>query len=82
MTQPTPKLSDDALYIGDNGRCFCGRHAGMNAKFTGHDPSGQPVERVTAEHAAEYRRMAEAEGFIDAGLMDGVLRCEDCGATA
>ena len=41
-------LADDAIYIGDAGHAFCGRHAGHCAKHTGHDISGQPVIRLTA----------------------------------
>ena len=45
----TPVLNEKALYLGDNGRCFCGQHAGMSAKFTGKDISGQDVYRLTAD---------------------------------
>jgi hypothetical protein len=37
------------LYFGDNGRCFCGHHAGMSAAYTGMDISGQEVEKITPE---------------------------------
>lgn len=55
----TPVLRDDQIYLGDNGRCFCGRlhHAGMTAHFTGLDLSGQPVRRVTVADQREARRM-------------------------
>ena len=43
---PKPVLKPDVLYFGDNGRCFCGQHAGPSAKYTGRDISGQRVERV------------------------------------
>ena len=63
-----PVLRDDALYLGDNGRCFCGRlhHAGMTAHFTGRDLSGQPVHRVTEADQREARRLGV------------VLACETC----
>ena len=65
-----PVLCEDALYLGDNGRCFCGRlHcAGMTAHFTGHGLSGHPVHRVTEADLREARRMGV------------VLRCETCRA--
>jgi len=56
-TDPKPVLSPEAIYLGDNGRCFCGRHAGMTAQYTGRDLSGQPVHRVTVADQAEARRM-------------------------
>ena len=67
--EPTPVLRADALYLGDNGRCFCGRlhHAGMTAHFTGRDLSGQQVHRVTEADQREARRMGV------------VLACEGCG---
>jgi len=65
-----PALREDALYLGDNGRSFCGRlgHAGMTAHFTGRDRSGQPVHRVTEEDQREARRYGVA------------LVCEGCRA--
>lgn len=66
-TTPTPVLEPEALCIGDNGRVFCGTHAGMCATYTGTDLSGQPVvplDRATCEALGE-----------DADL----LRCEHCG---
>ena len=61
-------LHAEALYLGDNGRCFCGRlhHAGMTAHFTGRDLSGQAIERVTEAHQREARRMGVT------------LACETC----
>ena len=56
MTMPKPKLRDDALYLGDNGRCFCGAHAGVTARFTGRDLSGQRVMHLT-------RTLVDASGF-------------------
>jgi hypothetical protein len=58
------KLSPSALYLGDNGRCFCGspRCAGATATYTGRDLSGQRVKRV---NAATIKR----HGF----------KCETCG---
>ena len=66
---PEPVLRHDALYLGDNGRCFCGRlhHAGMTARYTGRDLSGQPVHRVTEADQREARRMGVT------------LACEGCG---
>jgi hypothetical protein len=47
------KLDDDAVYVGDAGHAFCGRHAGHSARNTGHDISGQRVLRLTASDRAE-----------------------------
>ena len=62
LDDPEPVLAPDTLYLGDNGRCFCGRHAGTSAIYSGRDISGQPVERV---NVAACKR----EGFTP--------RCED-----
>lgn len=67
IPDPKPVLQDDALYLGDNGRCFCGKHAGTTAYYTGRDLSGQKVLRVTPEMAAEAKR---PDGFE--------LLCETC----
>jgi len=65
---PAPVLKPDVLYSGDNGRLFCGAHAGQSAKYTGRDISGQRVHVVTADDVAEARREYEVE-----------LACERCG---
>lgn len=46
MKLPEPVLDGEAIYLGDNGRCFCGEHAGMTARYTGRDLSGQRVLRL------------------------------------
>ena len=68
MKTPKPKLRVDRLYIGDNGRIFCGalRCAGQSAHFTGRTIAGQRVRQMTA---------ADAERFETWGL---VLKCEGC----
>ena len=68
LSDPKPVLDPDALYLGDNGRCFCGRlHcAGATAHFTGRDRSGQPVQRVTEADQREARRLGVT------------LACEGC----
>jgi len=62
LDMPAPVLEPDTLYFGDNGRCFCGRHAGASALYTGRDISGQRVEQVNVA-------ACEREGFTP--------RCED-----
>ena len=47
-------LREDELYFGDNGRVFCGAHAGASARYTGRDISGQRVERVTEKDRREW----------------------------
>lgn len=60
---PKPRLVEVALYLGDNGRCFCGKPqcAGATAYFTARDLSGQKVVRVPEALALEVG-----------------LRCETC----
>jgi len=64
-------LDVNRLYLGDNGRCFCGemRCAGMTAFYSGRDLSGQRVYRLKPEDANAPG--LEAPGF----------RCETCGKT-
>ncbi len=61
-------LVSGMLYLGDNGRCFCGtlRCAGMSAHFTGRDISGQEVLALTPEVLA-------ADPAAES------VRCEGCG---
>ncbi len=65
--EPEGKLRLCALYLGDNGRCFCGqlKCAGMTAWSTGYTLSGQRVHRITNKDMAA---LAPAE-----------FRCETCG---
>jgi hypothetical protein len=66
------RVHDQSIYLGDNGRCYCGEHLGYTAKATGRDLSGQAVYRVTPEDARE------------AQAMGATLTCEQprCGRTA
>ncbi len=69
---PKPRLDEQGLYLGDNGRCFCGKQrcAGMTAFYSGRDLSGQRLYRLKPEDDAEGRKMsAEFQGFT----------CESCG---
>lgn len=54
MTTDEVKLHDTALYLGDNGRCYCGEHSGMSARYTGRDISGQPVMLIDAAMLKEF----------------------------
>jgi len=69
--RPKPVLKPGALYLGDNGRCFCAEHAGASARYTGRDISGQRVHRITAGDRAAWR--------IEVGSEP---QCEDCAAIA
>jgi hypothetical protein len=62
-------LNESKLYLGDNGRCFCGslQCAGSSAHFTGRGTSGQKVMTVTPTIA------------IEAASIGVTLRCESCG---
>ncbi len=68
MTATTTPLRADTLYLGDNGRAFCGtlRCAGMTAFASGRDLSGQPVVPIT--------RPGEIREALAAGIA-----CETCG---
>ena len=66
-----PVLKAGALYLGDNGRCFCPDHAGASARYTGRDISGQRVHRITEADRAAWR--------IEVGSEP---QCEDCAAIA
>ncbi len=67
-------LKPNALYLGDNGRCFCGSEkcAGMTAFYSGKDLSGRRLYRLSERDNAEGHAMsAEFRGF----------KCETCGKT-
>ena len=51
------RIGPTALYLGDNGACYCGEHLGMAAKHTGRDISGQEVYRVTPSDVREAAQM-------------------------
>jgi predicted NBD/HSP70 family sugar kinase len=63
------KLREDSLYLGDNGRCFCGRDecSGTTASCTGHDISGLLIIRITADEVKA------------AGMISDSFKCETCG---
>ena len=65
-----PKLDPARLYIGDNGRIFCGalQCAGMSAHFTGRTIAGQRVRPITDAYAVSWPT-AEL----------GPVKCESCG---
>jgi hypothetical protein len=65
-TDPRPLLREGAVYWADNGQAICLSCAGMTAKFTGRDISGQRVARVTLADVRAW----EAEGDL------GPLSCE------
>jgi len=49
------RVQSEALYLTDNGACYCGAHLGMTAKATGRDISGQPIHRVTPDDVREAK---------------------------
>lgn len=67
LSTPKPVTKDDALYFTDNGACYCGKHLGMSARYTGRDISGQKIERITPKVMAECQTI----GFSP--------KCENCG---
>ena len=64
--QPDPQT----VYLGDNGRAYCGQHLGCTAKASGRDLSGQRLMAVTPEVAA----IAAEDGWVP--------KCEQCGHEA
>ena len=63
----TTKLDPDAIYLGENGRAFCGTHAGATAAYTGRDLDGRPVHRVTPRDVCDGQEIGVT------------FRCETCG---
>jgi hypothetical protein len=58
----TPPIRDSSsvlvageLYIVDDGRVVCGRHASTPARLTGLTRAGKPVEHVSMRQAAAWR---------------------------
>lgn len=60
-------VTSTALYLADNGACYCGAHLGVTARTTGHDLSGQPVLRLDGPEIAA------------AGEDPSIFACESCG---
>jgi hypothetical protein len=65
------RITDSTIYFTDNGAAYCGAHLGSTAKYTGCDRSGQPIEPVTPELAAECQSVY---GYVP--------KCEECGRAA
>lgn len=67
---PAPVLDPHVLYIGDNGRIFCGAPtcAGSSAAYSGHTISGHAVEVLPAAEVASFLR-----------LVGRLPTCEGCG---
>lgn len=66
-TTKKPALQVGALYLGDNGRCFCAAHAGHTAQMTGRDLSGQRVHKISESDQAYARQQ-----------FGRALACESC----
>jgi len=68
----TTILDPARLYLGDNGRCFCGslRCAGSSAFHSGREISGQEVYPLTEMDFVQAKR----DGYP--------LSCETCGKGA
>ena len=64
----TNRLNQDRLYVGDNGRVFCGTlaHAGVTAFYSGRELSGQRAHAIRVsergEHIAVTGRRPQCEG--------------------
>lgn len=61
----TATLSEQTLYLGDNGRATCGRMkcAGATAYFSGRDLSGQALVALDARTAIEHGVTCEGCGM-------------------
>lgn len=64
-------ISNDMIYLTDNGRAVCGSHLGASARYTGRDLSGQEILPVTPDVA---QQALDEFGYIP--------ECEDCGKKA
>ncbi len=51
---PKPVLKPGVIYSADNGRLICVECAGMSAKYTGRDLSGQEVLAVPYMETVEW----------------------------
>lgn len=56
-TLPPPALKPGIIYSGDNGMLICLKCAGMSAKYTGRDLSGQKVLPVPVSETVEWKEM-------------------------
>jgi hypothetical protein len=65
------RISNEMVYLTDNGAALCGEHLGASAKRTGRDISGQAIAPVTPDVAQACQ---SAYGYIPA--------CEHCGKRA
>ncbi len=54
LPAPVAVLSPGVVYSADNGRLICLKCAGMSAKYTGRDISGQKVTAMNVEDAIEW----------------------------
>lgn len=64
-------LAPESLYLGDNGRAFCGKLkcAGASAFYTKHDISGMRVERLTASQADAHGLKCEGCGMVPSRII-------------
>lgn len=53
---PKSVLKEGVIYYSDNGRMICVHCAGMSAKYTGRDISGQKVTAATREDAMWWEK--------------------------
>lgn len=61
MTKPV--LRSDALYLCDNGACYCGEHAGATARYTGRDISGRRVVKIDRDEVYRAQDLLGAVSF-------------------
>jgi len=66
-------LTNNTLYICDNGRVLHGKCCGTTAQTTGADLSGAKVYPLTGAELEEWQK-----DFLSDGL---TLACESCGRT-
>ena len=72
VKERTMKLDPNTIYIGDNGRLFCGalRCAGSTAYASGHDLSGHPVAPLSDAERREFAAHNLTPSCEGCGLKD------------
>lgn len=72
---PKPILKPGIIYSGDNGKLICRDCAGMSAKFTGRDRSGQKVMAVPVSETVEWHKEFGEPMRCEGGCTTYLLPC-------
>lgn len=79
QVKPKPKLKPGIIYYADNGRRICLECAGMSAKFTGYDISGQKVVAAKYAETVEWHKEFGVPLSCEAGCTTYLLPHESLG---